>query len=267
MHRVILIAIALSLPLAGLSAATYTGSLAYNPPANASDDLQINGPVGQWDSYDHSITWTVTNQDPGAPVGYPWKYSYRWSITNPTQGTLQGAFSHLILETSPGFTQEDFVQLTGGVTFDSVGLQMAQSGNPNIPEDIYGIRFNPAAGGQFDLAWSFYSNRQPVWGDIYAKCGGGAGQNTAYNLGFTDPDNVNGVIDDIDPAGPASAGTAANHYFYHVLRPDTVGGPGPDPDPDPDPDPTVPEPFTLAMLGLGLAGLGGYTRRRGGGER
>jgi len=244
-------------PPAVALAATYSGSLAYRPLPAPQADLQVDGPVDQWQVYDHLITWTVTNEDAGAPVGYPWKYSYTWTITNPEQGLLQGAFSHLILEVSPGFTQSDLTQVSGDVSIDSVGLQTAQSGNPNIAEDIYGIRFNPAADGLFDMSWSLYSNRQPVWGDIYAKCGGGQGQNTAYNLGFADPDNVDGTIDDLDPAEPASAGTVANHFFYHVLRPDTVGGPGP------DPDNPVPEPGTMGLMALAACGLGAYVRKRG----
>ena len=86
---------------------------------------------------------------------------------------------------------------------------------------------------------SFDSWRSPVWGDFYAKCGSGPlGDNTAWNTGFTSPDT--------DPSAPPANGSVD----YHILVPNSYE------------TQAIPEPGTLALLGLGLAGIALWKRRR-----
>ena len=235
----------LSLPCFG--SITYSGSLQYTPPAPAgtTDGINVLGPSGQWDNYTVTFSWTVTNSDTSYP-SYPWKYTYRMQLS----GTQYG-YSHIIIESSDDMTSSDIFGLTGAV-LDSVKLQTVQGGNPDMPEDVYGIRFNPPTSGITDLTWSFYSNREPVWGDFYARCGGfQGGINQAYNYnmdefgvasGFLDPDGDNTNLDDIDPTSPASN----NSVNFHILRPDTV---------------VIPAPGAVFLVSIG-AGLAGWLKRR-----
>ena len=253
----ILVLVSLCIPVVG---ATYTGSLTYNPAVVDSSDELFVGPTNlQWINYQVSISWVVTDQDTSYP-GFPWKYTYRFSHN----GT-QAGYSHTIIEASPGMTLADVTGIENAQNV-SVTTQAVASGNPDMPEDMYGIRFHPLEGGLFDWTWSFFSNRQPVWGDFYGRCGGKLGGiNHAYNYnltnsvetGFLDPDSNNAIIDDPDPANPAADGNSNNHFFYHILRPDSQGG-----GTQPEPDPTVPEPCMMTLCGLAVVGVGGYLRRR-----
>jgi hypothetical protein len=219
-------------------AVVYTGSLAYTGPgpADTSDGLYVLGP--QWPSYNLNMTWTVTDQDNSQP-GYPWKYTYTFAHN----GT-QAGFSHIIIEGSEGISDANIVGLTGA-TLSSWGLQTVLSGNPNMPEDFNGLRFNPPQSGLFSMTWTFWSNRQPVWGDFYARCGGAAGgTNSAYNYnedsngverGFLDPNNNDTLRDDVDPLVAASSGSVD----FHILVPDSV----------------VPEPATVLFIVGGAVGL------------
>lgn len=148
-----------------------------------------------------NLSWEVTDEDPSQP-GFPFKYSYRLSITGNS-----AQISHLIIEASSNFSAADYTGLTGAIV-DAIGWQQAGPGNPSMPENIYGIKFFPSV-GTLDMQWSFYSNRRPVWGDFYAKCGAVGGiQNVTYN--FNDTGGVkNGFLSpDSDPMGPASSGSS-----------------------------------------------------------
>jgi len=229
-------------------AVTYTGSLEYSSPAPADSVDEIQPTGNKWPGYDISISWTVTDED-DSNAGFPWLYSYTFSHSGS-----QAGISHIIIESSPGFTLEDMTGLTGA-SLASVGLQSVESGNSTMPEDLIGIRFNPLSGGLFSMSWSFYSSRAPVWGDFYARDGGNP-LDSAYNFnntdgtlsGFLDPNNNNTLLDDIDPSNLPAEGNEGNSYFYHILRPDTSI--------------TVPEPAITTLLLAGGLLLARHVKKR-----
>ena len=232
------------------NATTYTGSLNYSapPPPGTDDGIYVIGVPGQWADYGITMSWTVTDEDP-YNASYPWKYTYTFDLD---YSDTWGAISHIIIEGSEGILSGDIIGVSGA-TLDGGGYQAVNYGFDDMPEDLWGINFDPpTADDYFEMTWSFWSNRMPVWGDFYARCGGGPGGdeiNKAYNYnmdefnverGFVDPNGLDDVLDDVDPTAPASNGS----IDYHILRPDTV----------------IPEPGTLGLLVFG--GLLAARRRR-----
>ncbi|UCG33363.1 MAG: hypothetical protein JSU68_01785 [Phycisphaerales bacterium] len=248
-----LLAVAVSLLMLGVmpaSATTYTGSLTYTAPLppGSDDGIYVIGIPGQWPDYDVSMSWTVTDEDP-YDTTYLWKYTYTFDLE---YSDTWGAISHIIIEGSEGIGSGDIIGTTGALV-DSVGYQAVNYGFEDMPEDMWGINFDPpTADDYFTMTWSFWSNRMPVWGDFYARCGGGPGGdeiNKAYNynndglgteLGFLDPNGLDNVLDDIDPTDPPSDGS----IDYHILRPDSY----------------IPEPGAMGLIVF--AGLMAVRRRR-----
>ena len=195
-------------------AAMYEGSLSYD------DGLYA---TAKWADEDTTLSWTITDEDPSAPAEYQWKYTYTLSVPKKD-------ISHFILEASNGenpFTDANLTDVTGTDEYE-VNLFSPGPSNPDMPGDLYGIKFDDLEEEQLTI--SFFSDRDPVWGDFYAKGGKDKGTNLVmYNTGFTDD----------DPITPASNGSLEGH----ILRPDSI-----------------PEPSLLSLLTIGGVGL--LIRRR-----
>ncbi len=193
----------------------YTGSL-------STADGGLDG-TGDWISGTSTIEWSVTQNGDQS-----WHYEYTLTVPGEASG-----ISHFILETSEPLPEGDIWDIQGDYGEAFVGEWFYPgSGNPDMPDDLYGTKFDDAWGTTFTV--EFTSNRLPVWGDFYAVDGqaGGGGLNQFWNSGF--------LLD--DPLFPPSDGSLDGH----ILRPDS----------------RIPEPSTVAMLALGLMTLGAAVRRR-----
>ncbi|MFI4911074.1 MAG: hypothetical protein ACIAQZ_05350 [Sedimentisphaeraceae bacterium JB056] len=152
-----------------------------------------------------TLEWNVSKTVDGV-----WHYEY-------TLNVYRGNVSHFILETSINFDVSDIFNIESPGSSIEIGSFTPGPGNPYMPGDIYGIKFDDTAGTALTLKFDSY--RSPVWGDFYAKDGNAGDEitNTICNSGFLAADPTL-PITDISVTG-------------HLPTPDTV-----------------PEPSTFALL-------------------
>lgn len=223
--------------IAGLTGQAFSSiSYEYSGSLTGTNGLVATTP---WNTASTVLSWEVTYDD---SVSNLWHYSY--SLVVPAK-----SISHIIIEASKGneegigkFTSLNMSNIVGDEKVDTdpenidIKIHSPLDGkgntNPNMPEEMYGIKINAldGVGDVFTFTVSFDSDRAPVWGDFYAK-DGNSGPVYLYNSGFTTKDPEDG------PANGSKEG--------HLLVPDTL---------------VVPEPGVLTLLCVG--GLGFLLKRK-----
>ncbi len=163
-----------------------------------------------------TLSWNIADLGAGT-----WQYTYTASGYSGRGAGL----SHLIIDLSDDCYQPGDAGcvtnalLNGGSIVGEIQDYSSTgqgNSNPNLPNNIIGVKFNLGESNDSPQVFSFESNRAPVYGDFYAK----AGKGDAYN------------------SGNANHGSAAVMDF--VARPD--GSPS-----------AVPEPGSALLLLTGAA--------------
>lgn len=175
-------------------ATPYTATTTYGDSVNSGNYNELiqwgSGISGidathDWANSDTWLRWDITEQGGGM-----YKYEYTWN-------TLTKDLSHIIIELTDGITiAGDNIYLPAGATSEiqSDGYQ-EDEGNPGLPHELYGIKVNTNAEVTNFSFW-FTVDKAPVWGNFYAKDGGGTGEGAviAYNTGFTNPQALTGIF-------------------------------------------------------------------------
>jgi hypothetical protein len=218
---------------AAMAPYVYTGSL--SGWGGVADGLLVTA-GGDWSRPATRLSWTVDNV---TTLG-KWHYTYTISV-------LRADVQAVIIETSddipgPAFTEANLFALSTNppdwFNYMNIGTQ-SKWDNVNLPDDVYGIKLC-AIQDPVTLTISFDSDREPIWGDFYARSfliddPVEDYVNTIYNWGFS--------LNDIDPLDPPRDGSVDNH----VLVPDTGT--------------EVPAPAGAALAGAGAL-LTAWLRRR-----
>jgi hypothetical protein len=190
--------------------------------------LGINS-TGNWKDQGVKIQWNITESS-----GI---FTYQYTLSTIAGGSLIGAVSHFILETSEAFTHFDILPGSNPVS-DPQWWTPAMPSNPNMPAPIWGVKFDFGSGTP---TYTLVTTKRPVWGDFYTKDGkaGRLGFNAAWNAGLAIGDPTLSTTD----------------FTAWIPTPDTLAV---------EPPPTVPLP-AAAWMGLSLLGastLVTYSRRR-----
>ena len=190
-------------------ATTFIGSI-----SNISPDNTMVG-NNNWAS-NTILNWTVSFSS----STNLWTYSYTFAEGGPPE------LSHSIIEVSLDFTSDNIKSGTTGGYEGPGTFTSPHPSNPGLPGPIWGIKWN-----QGQTTWQIVTDKEPMWGDFYAK---GGVDTYAHNLKFGL--TTNALIQNGNVGG-------------WVLVPDTGTG-------------IIPEPGTFLLLGTGLLGLAAIRYRR-----
>lgn len=173
--------LAVAVLVTGSAQAGWTGSLVTDTQVKATDGwVQAEGGF--------RIAWSIQL----APSGGFFTYSYTISNNDPTPGPLWAKLSHIIIGatdgTKPGtskFTLADGWgwMINNAAAPPEVGTFNPGGSNPNMPGNLYGIKFETTIDDVITL--TFNSRRVPELMNFYAKDGKHSGVfATAFNAGF-----------------------------------------------------------------------------------
>jgi hypothetical protein len=211
------------LPMAAMAdtiSASFTGTRSttvggvYTNPGSNWDGTGDNGFEISW-----NITYNSTTQ----------LYTYTYNVSGVGSSNLAQKLSHLILEVTNPSELTDFI---ANPAIDDGPKPFSSGGsNPDmLASGIYGIKWNATTA---TYTVTFSTEKDPVWGDFYAKDGKVGGSqiwNIAYNTGFgTDPTS------------------STTDFTPWIATPD--GGV------------VAPIPGSLVLLGSGLLGLVGWRKK------
>jgi hypothetical protein len=249
------IGLSVALMLASGARADLTGTRMTSGTVSPNTQLVWNPAAGGWDNGGFKIQWTISADPSKTAVvgGNTYQiYDYTYDVITPNNGSAASGnqLSHILLGLSTSVTVATasndpelnnlFNMSYAAGTFDTPATSSGNS-NDGLPSNFWSIKFTRSDANAFDNKITFESLHAPVWGNFYARDGGGSGSSTvyAYNKDFsTAPSNPNDVTND---AG----------YQGYILTPDTTTLVV-----------SVPEPSTLAIAGVGALGFGAHAWRR-----
>ncbi len=133
-------------------------------------------------------------------------YDYTYSFQGAGGSPLSPDISHWILEVSDPSVPGDFIDPSVSFSGDSPGTFVERQGNPDMPDTIYGLKFETKGKKDSSFTYAFQTAREPVWGDLYIKDGkkGRQAFTTAWNTGFGEDPDLN--TSDFDPWIPRPDG-------------------------------------------------------------